>query len=296
MTNLRNLTILIFCGLLFSCGTEKKEEALENQAPERLVGTWQLKQRIYTEGSSEPELVMPSDTMIYNKNLTETHFTWIQYDKKNDVLLGTGGGTYNYDGSSYVEHIEFFMPLEAGILGQAINFTADFKDGEWYHTGFIKEIEFDPELAQMVIVDSNKIDEIWQKVEKTADSDNLVGTWKLVELRNAPNEPAFSYPDFVNYLKLITPSHFIWIQYNDEGDQVSGVGSGTYTYNGDNDYREQIQMRYPTGNPTVGGEYIFKIEIGDDGLWNHYCTSVEKNGLSTDSIYVDEKWAKFESI
>lgn len=294
MINLRNIFLIILCGFIISCGTEKKEQTADTQAPESLTGTWQLKQRIYQQGGDEPELINASDTMIYNKNLTDTHFTWIQYDKKNDVLRGIGGGTYDYDGSNYVEHIGFFMPLEAGILGQSVNFTAKFKNGEWYHTGYTKEIEFDPEVAQMVVGDSNKIDEIWTKVEGGVNTENITGTWELQELKSSPEALPFSYPDFINYVKLITPTHFVWVQYNDDGDEVSGAGAGTYSYSGD-EYRETIEMMYPSGNGLLGGEVVFKCEI-DDNRWSHYCTSFEMAGASTDTIYIDEKWARFGSI
>jgi len=295
MLNLRNLIFVVICSLLFSCDTQKKgEEAGSNKAPESLVGTWKLKQRVNQRVGSEPEWLTASDTMIYNKNLTETHFTWIQYDKNNDILQGIGGGTYDYDGSRYVEHIAFFMPLESGILGQSINFTADFKDGEWYHAGYTKEIEFDPELAQMVVVDSNKIEEIWQKIETTPESNDLVGTWELKELKQQPDEDFFSYPDFINYKKLITPSHFVWIQYNDDGDEVTGAGSGTYSYNG-KEYREQIQMIYPTGNNILGSQITFNCDV-EGNRWNHFASSILQDGVETDSIYIDEIWAKIGSM
>ena len=251
----RILIIFIIGGLLISCGAEKKEYTDSNTAPGTLVGTWQLKKRI-NHRDNETEWTDVSDTILYHKHLTATHFTWLQYHKNNDVLLGIGGGKYDYDGSAYIERIEFFKPLFAGILGQSINFTADFKDGEWYHNGYIKEIEFDPELAEMVEVDSNRVEEIWYKIENGGS--DMTGTWELLELKEQPDASYFSFPDFINYVKLITPTHFIWIQYNDEGDEVSGAGSGTYTYDG-KEYREQIQMMYPAGNPVVGGEHFLSM-------------------------------------
>ena len=294
MINLRNVSFLMSVFILLSCGTEKKEEATTSAAPETLVGTWKLKQRInHQDGQTEWE-DMTQTGILYDKHLTDTHFTWIQYDTNSDVLIGIGGGTYTYDGANYVENIEFFMPLFAGILGQSIDFTAEFKDGEWYHTGYTKEIEFDPELAEFVELDSNKVEEIWFKVDVPETPSGLMGTWELQEYKSQQDAPSLSYPDFVNYVKLITPTHFVWIQYNDEGDQVSGAGAGTYSYAGDV-YKEGIQMMYPSGNALVGGEVVFKAEIDGDN-WNHFCTAFERDGQSVDTVYIDEKWARYGSI
>ena len=286
MINLRQLAIVLLSTAIFGCGGEKTETTTSSEVPDNLIGTWKLKQRIdHANGATEWADV--SDTVVYDKYLTDTHFTWINYDKGNDVLLGIGGGRYEYDGQNYVEHIEFFMPPSAGILGQSINFKASFTDGDWNHTGYSKQIEFDPETAQHVVVDSNRIEEIWYKVAPGSSSGDLVGTWELKEQRLSADQPAFDFPDFVNYVKHVTPSHFIWVQYNDEGDVVSGAGSGTYSYDG-SEYTEMIEMMYPP-NVMLGGKYTFTCELDDNKQWTHFCTAFEKTGMDT-TVYIDEKW------
>ena len=289
------LTLTIVSALLFTgCGPSKSTEESVTEAPENLIGTWRLSQRIdHIANKTEWEDV--TDSIVYDKYLTDTHFTWINYDKNNDVLTGMGGGTYTFDGENYVEKIEFFLPPTSSILGQEIYFTATFKDGNWYHNGYIMEMEFDPESAETVVVDSSRIEEIWEKVQGTSEGAATVqGTWSLQSYKDGDGGIDLTYPDFVNYIKLITPTHFIWIQYNDEGDVVSGAGSGSYKYI-DGQYTETIQMMYPSGNLLTGGAVTFSCEISDN-KWEHAAQSFQQSGQETDTIFISEKWTRLGGI
>lgn len=284
----------VFITSLFlgGCGPTAKEEKVSSESPASLIGTWKLKERI-DHDNQKTEWETVSDSIVYDKYLTDTHFTWINYDKNNDILVGIGGGTYTYDGTNYIENIEFFRPPTSSILGQQINFTAEFKEGRWYHTGYSKNTEFDPELAQTVVVDSSKIEEIWEKVSGEIEGAQMIqGTWELLTYKDNAEGLDLSYPDFVNYIKLLTPTHFIWIQYNDEGDEISGAGAGTYSYQ-DEKYTESIQVLYPTGNPLRGSDVTFTCVV-DGSRWTH--KSTEGEGGQASPLFVDEKWAKIGSL
>jgi len=71
-----------------------------------------------------------------------------------------------------------------------------------------------------------------EEISKLIPSDSvinsdMIGTWELVSFLETPKGPEITYPDFVHYHKLLTPTHFCWVRYNDDGD-VSGTGAGTY--------------------------------------------------------------------
>ena len=63
---------------------------------------------------------------------------------------------------------------------------------------------------------------------------SLVGTWELVSVKNEGDSIWTEYPNFVGYLKHITPTHFNWVYFNTEGDEVSGEGGGLYNLKGIN--------------------------------------------------------------
>lgn len=256
--------------------------------PPSLVGTWRLVS--YNDPSNEWRSY--PENVIYEKYITPTHFLWVRYEKDNDQLVGMGGGTYSYDGENYQEKIEFFLPATSGILGQTIDFTARFDNGKWHHTGYARETVFDPGEAATVMADSARIEEIWEQVPASVANENdLMGVWRMVSYKEKEDGPAMSYPGFVKYLKLVTPTHFAWVQYNEDGDYISGAGAGTYTYNGEQ-YIENVNLIYPAGSELTGSKITFDCELRGN-LWLHSVSEVEKDGEKLDSVYIDERWVRY---
>jgi hypothetical protein len=277
--------------LLLGCSTPK---ALENESytdvTDEVEGSWQLVSYI-DHARGDTSWSQYPDNIIYQKHITPTHFTWLSYDKETDRTTGTGGGTYTHIGELYVEDINFFYPPGSDILGQSIPFTVRMKDGKWYHTGYSKNMEFDAETGEMIIVDSTKIEEIWERVEahgvKPNEDHSLVGTWELVSYME-PNQEVWSeYPDFVGYIKLITPTHFVFVKYNAEGDEVLFEGGGTYSLEGNN-YTENILFMYPSGSQQVGTLLPFSKEMTDD-RWYHngYVKKIETQKETGATVVVD---------
>ena len=56
------------------------------------------------------------------------------------------------------------------------------------------------------------------------------------------------YPEIIGYMKILTASHFVWIKYDKEGDQVYAAGSGTYSYEAGS-YTEKIRDDLPGYRP-----------------------------------------------
>jgi len=149
------IPFILVCLLVTGC-TTNHENADESEDNISLEGTWQLIKEIHhiygeTEWEDTPE------NLIYMKHITPTHFTWVSYDKSTETLIGTGGGTYTFDGDKYTEYIDFFYPAGSNELGQAIPFTVGMEEGQWFHTGVVKEMEFDAEKGENVVVDSSRL-------------------------------------------------------------------------------------------------------------------------------------------
>lgn len=82
-----------------------------------------------------------------------------------------------------------------------------------------------------------------------ASAQNIQGTWEMMESSGNPS------PEGYTQLKFITPTHFIWMKADPEGNIISGA-SGTYTYN-DGVYTESILYTLPGMKPWKGKKGIY---------------------------------------
>lgn len=287
------LYLLLISFVMVGCVGEKKEADAPIYEVDALEGTWRLVKYINHE-EGETEWSEYGEEIIYEKHITPTHFTWVKYDKSKDNLEGIGGGTYAFNGKVYTEDIKFFLPPGSSELGQAIPFEVKFEEGKWYHLGYAKVYEFDAELGEMVMTDSTRIEEIWEKVENGDQEKAIMGTWQLKSYREEQDSTRSEYPSFVRYMKSITPTHFIWVKYNGEGDEVMAAGSGRYKYN-NGSYEENIEMIYPPGANQVGTTPFFLAEF-NDGDWIHkgYVLKADPDNpsITADSVFIDEVWHK----
>lgn len=281
----------------FACTPNQEVEADSQEDVMTLEGTWRM---ISYKEEGDTTWKEHSPTVMNLKHITPTHFVWMQYETDKDSLPGTGGGTYVFDNANntYTENIHFFFPPGASELGQAIPFSVEIKDGKWHHTGYAKAFEFDPEVGEMVVADSNKIEEIWERIETSSDNSVLIGTWELDSYKDHGDSLRSEYPDFVKYIKLITPTHFLWVHYVNEQDQVLAEGGGTYNYDGDT-YTETIEFIYPSGSNQIGTVLPFDCTV-EENTWYHKGnikrmeTDPDSGELVTkDSSRIDETWKKY---
>ncbi|RED94360.1 hypothetical protein [Marinoscillum furvescens] len=291
--------ILIIAGSMtvFACSQGGKQTSKETatDAPLELKGSWQLIGYVPHQ-SDDGEWTSYGDSIKYEKHLTNDHFTWFSYDISNDKLLGLGGGQYKIENGQYIEDIEYFYPPGSSELGQAIPFTVKLENDVWYHTGYAKVMDMDPESGEMIVIDSNKIEEKWARISAPDNSDELHGTWELASYREKPEGSFLEYPDFIGYLKLITPTHFTWVYFNQEGDEVYAAGSGQYTYD-EKQYSETIDMIYPINSGQVGETVPFQASL-EDSEWSHTgylpVVSIDTNtgDIVRDSSLIDEIWMR----
>ena len=120
-----------------------------------------------------------------------------------------------------------------------------------------------------------------------------MGTWNLESYRPTESDSLRSeYPSFVEYIKLLTPTHFAWIKYNGEGDEVMAAASGTYSYQADV-YVENINVSYPKGEGLVGTSPEFDADLEADS-WHHLgqVYRLDSAGGEPEASLVDEVWTK----
>ncbi len=285
---MRFFILLILTAALLSCSSTNEKATVSSEEGISLIGTWNLISYIDHPNNKTEWQSYPSN-ILYQKHVTETHFTWVMYDKDQDLMLGMGGGNYQMQDDKYVENIDFFYPPASSELGQSIPFDVAFKDGKWYHTGYAKEMEIDFNTGQMVAGDSNKIEEIWIKAsEASASNMDLAGTWDLRRYRDKLTDSYYEYPEMTGYIKLITPTHFAWVKYDKDGDQIYNAGSGTYSFDGQS-YVENIEMIFPQGSGQIGTTIDFSLNL-TDYQWEHFGYGPRTLDGELDSFLIDEIW------
>jgi hypothetical protein len=85
---------------------------------------------------------------------------------------------------------------------------------------------------------------------------NHLGTWKLIQ------SSGNALPEGYTNIKMITPTHFIWVMSDKEGNIISGA-SGTYTMIGDT-YTETILYTLPGMKAWKGKKAFYQVEFNDN--------------------------------
>src|SRR4051794_35975302 len=78
-----------------------------------------------------------------------------------------------------------------------------------------------------------------QKAEGIGDKH--LGTWKLISTKYGNDKEFTKYPESSSRLKLITSTHFTWLEVNAETKKVLASAGGHYTLSG-NTYTETIDF------------------------------------------------------
>jgi hypothetical protein len=123
--------------------------ALQGCAPENtnsaksLEGAWELVDAKYTP--ADPTFSLSTYRQI--KILTKTHWAFLSQQRTAPKLsngsdaellaaaktFGAGGGTYQLDGDTYTEHVEFFAT--PNFVGASLKFKIKWEGDEWIQTG-----------------------------------------------------------------------------------------------------------------------------------------------------------------
>ena len=114
----------------------------------------------------------------------------------------------------------------------------------------------------------------------------LVGTWKLVSKKNQEGKE-FELPQGTRMIKLLTPTHWMAVTYNEDGE-VSRAFGGSYTLKGDT-FEEvpefAISSTYDLER-LKGKLQSFRCKI-DGNKWYH-------SGKLSNGGTIDEVWERVE--
>ena len=153
---------LVLSVLLIACGPSEDQTTAEVVEENPIKGKWKLHKRMFAPDTT---FKVNPDTIEYMKIITDGTFIWYQYDKENKSVIALGGGSYELEGGSYIEHIEFYHPPGDNLEGADIPFKCEIIGDEWHHSGYINEREYDEEIGDFVILQERRLEEIWKRVE-----------------------------------------------------------------------------------------------------------------------------------
>lgn len=140
-----------------------QKEVVEGQdlTADDLKGTWKLVKGRYGQ---DTVFSYTADSVIYHKMITDTYFTWVQYFNGASGIEGMGGGTFEVVDGKYIENIDYFYPPGSSLLGTSIPFNCRIEGDKWYHEGYLKQSEIDPQTGEFIVV-TVKLEEVWEKIE-----------------------------------------------------------------------------------------------------------------------------------
>ena len=132
--------------LLTACATSNQEEKSQT-ATNSIMGTWQL--NLYKYGSGTSTFTESSANIGIIKLITDTHFTWIHFDKTTKKVFSSAGGTYTLTGNIYTESIDFGLGMDS-YLGNKPAYTIKVEGDMLFLSGDLTE--------------GFKIEEVWQRI------------------------------------------------------------------------------------------------------------------------------------
>jgi len=110
-----------------------------------------------------------------------------------------------------------------------------------------------------------------------------LGTWQLVSTKYGDATDFSDFPKEQRRVKLITATHFTWVQYDAGTRKVESMAGGPYTLDGGS-YTETIEF-VGTGMETyLGKKQTFTIKVDGDKL--------HQSGQLSDGLKIEEVWQR----
>ncbi len=110
-----------------------------------------------------------------------------------------------------------------------------------------------------------------------------LGTWQLVSTKYGDAKEFSDYPKERRRLKLITATHFTWVDYDTNTKKIASSAGGPYTLR-DGVYTETIEFVGEGMETYLGKNQEFKIHVDGDKLY--------QSGQLSDGLKIEEVWQR----
>lgn len=176
-------------------------------------------------------------------------------------FLSTNGGTWNLDGKTMTETVEFDTE-NPDRVGSSVSFDVYISDTEMGIVGHEMKLK--------------RIDD--------GTPGQLQGAWLMSgRIRDGQTQERDTNRPRKT-MKILSGTRFQWIAYNTETKEFKGTGGGTYT-TVDGKYTENIEF-FSRDDSRAGVSLGFDFEL-IDGKWHH-------SGLSSKGNPIHEIWSERE--
>jgi hypothetical protein len=239
MRKLIALSCLILLTTQTLPGNDQKPDL--EQLRRDLQGTW--------ECVSFPE--WPKE-MMHIKHITPTHYTWVTYDRENNRILATAGGTWSVKDDRYTEVCEFASDTHQHLRGKTNTFTIKVAGDKWDHMGVPgTEIE---------------VNEVWKRMKLGEDQKTNTERVGQELLRSWESAPSPEAPKAARTVKHVTRTHWTWVAYDRENRMVLAAAGGTWSLKSEK-YNEACEFTTDNFPQARGKTSAYKFKV-NDGHWS----------------------------
>lgn len=116
------------------------------------------------------------------------------------------------------------------------------------------------------------------------ESSKALGTWKLFSFKYGDREEQ-TISDAFQRIKLITRTHFAWVEYSTNEKTVTDSAGGRCEINGEN-YIENIDFAGAGMKAFLGKKQTFKLKFDGNKMY--------LSGNLSDNLQINEVWIKLE--
>jgi hypothetical protein len=141
------MSIALLIALMVAFGTRAQPESTTNTGSH--LGTWQLAS--YKYGEAKEGFTDYPEGQRRIKLITDTHFTWVEFDVATKRAEGMAGGACSLVGDTYTESIDFADLGMAPYLGAKHTFTIRVEGDKFFLSGSL--------------ADGLAIEEVWERVK-----------------------------------------------------------------------------------------------------------------------------------
>lgn len=113
-------------------GDKEKWVKFDNADNYQMAFCWRI-HRKKDEGDKEWRTIeyRPRKTL---KMITNSRYQVLALNSETGQFVGSSGGTWTGEGSTYIENVEFFSKDQSNV-GRSLEFIRTFENGLWFHTG-----------------------------------------------------------------------------------------------------------------------------------------------------------------
>ena len=119
--------------------------------------------------------------------------------------------------------------------------------------------------------------------QATKGGGSHLGTWELVSTKYGVDKDFSDYPKEQRRLKMITTTHFTWVDYDTATRKVSSSAGGHYSIQ-NGAYTETIEFVGEGMERYLGKQQTFAIKIDGDKL--------SQSGQLSDGLKIEEVWQR----